>query len=237
MDVRARRLPGFAVAVGLALIVISPGQAPRSTQGTVDRSTLTGGLRIEFTGWACTSGFTAHDPEMKRWYLLTAGHCLADSGLFARWSHAGRDVGRAAMHGFRAGSNADAGAIEISQSQANSLVSGPTGVDAVTVTGRAPDSAQSVGTRVCRSGATSGWMCGSIVAGIVDLTIRGVPIRRTWWTDFPSAMGDSGAPIIDSEGRALGILIATTSTQSVYSTIDSVAAELDLELCSAEACE
>jgi hypothetical protein len=34
----------------------------------------------------------------------------------------------------------------------------------------------------------------------------------------------------------LGILIATTSTQSVYSTIDSIAAELDLELCSAEAC-
>ncbi len=40
-------------------------------------------------------------------------------------------------------------------------------------------------------------------------------IHHTWWTDFPSEPGDSGSPVLDKVGRAAGIVIATTPTQSV----------------------
>ena len=57
---------------------------------------------------------------------------------------------------------------------------------------------------VCRSGGTSGWRCGSIIAADVDATVGGMVIHHTWWTDFPSAAGDSGSPVLDHDGRAAG---------------------------------
>jgi trypsin len=195
-----------------------------------------GGLRIAFTGWACTSGYIARDPIAPRWYLLTAGHCLANSGLLATWSHGGRGVGVAARHAFHEGSYADVGAIDISEAEASSRVYGSTSNDILIVTGASPNSAQTIGSAVCRSGATSGWTCGSIVAADVDVMIRGTLIRHTWWTDFPSGAGDSGAPIVDLQGRVLGVVIATTPTQSLYSTVDWIATEMHLVPCVPETC-
>src|SRR5436189_292902 len=93
------------------------------------------------------------------------------------------------------------------------------------------------GSRICRSGATSGWRCGSVVAADVDATVDGTRLRHTWWIDFPSAAGDSGAPVLDVDGRAAGILIATTQTRSLYSTVDWIAAELGVRVCVTATCE
>lgn len=249
MAARARLLrPALAAAVALALIQMARiaalsdvgtpvaamslgpvGVQPDCRSRDDCASPLKGGLRITFTGWACTSGFVARDPAESRWYLVTAGHCLADSGLFARWSHGGDAVGRAAYHAFRQASSADAGAIEISAADASDQVFGATQRELLTLRGWVPNASQTVGSEVCRSGGTTGWTCGSITDVDDDVEIRGHTIRHTWWTDFPSAKGDSGAPIVDAHGRILGIVIATTPTQSLYSTVEGIAAEIDLQ--------
>jgi hypothetical protein len=164
-------------------------------------------------------------------YIVTAGHCLAGSGLFAQWSHHSNSIGRAALDAYEEGSNADAGAIEIEPLDVSNLAYASSSGDIVRVTASLPDIAQTIGSEVCRSGGTSGWTCGHIVAVDMDTKISGKHIRHTWWTDFPSASGDSGGPILDHEGHLLGIVIATTTTQSVYSTVDSVAHELHLRPC------
>ena len=76
-----------------------------------------GGLQITFTGWSCTTGFVARDTETGKLVVLTAGHCLAGSGLSALWSHHGVAIGRASVEAFDPGSNADVGAIDLTDAR------------------------------------------------------------------------------------------------------------------------
>ena len=158
-------------------------------------------------------------------------------GLTALWSHHGAAVERATAEAFHAGSNADVGEIEIAGSGAANEVYGSSGTDIRSVTGWAPNASQTLGSEVCRSGGTSGWRCGTIVNADVDATIGGRPIHHTWWTDFPSEAGDSGSPVLDGDGRAAGIVIATTETQTLYSTVDGIATELSVLPCITPSCD
>lgn len=200
-------------------------------------SRLMGGLRITFTGWLCTVGFLARDTATREMYVLTAGHCVAGGGVTALWSSNGAAVGRATAEAFHAGSNADVGEIEIAGSDAANEVYGSSGTDIRSVTAWAPNGSQTVGSKVCRSGGTSGWQCGTIVKADVDATISGRLIHHTWWTDFPSEAGDSGSPVIDGDGRAAGIVIATTKTETLYSTIDGMSTELPARPCVTPSCD
>jgi hypothetical protein len=188
------------------------------------------GLRLTFTGWACTSGFIGRDASGHA-YLVTAGHCLVNAGIPALWSHGGVEVGRGARAAFGDKTHSDAGTIELSDGGPTNLVfaSGP--ADLRRITGIRPNRSQTIGSRVCRSGATSGWVCGRIARTDTNVTIGAVLVRHAWWTDFPSAEGDSGAPIIDDSGRILGIVVATTSAESVYVTVDSLAEILGVRPC------
>ena len=225
-----------AAARGPAVQNATAGAAPECQNRADCGSPLKAGLRITFTGWACTIGFFASNPETRKLFVVTAGHCTSGSGLFAQWSHHGTVIGRAALDAFEDGSTADAGAIELEESAFANVVYESAGSDLRPVEATLPDTSQTIGSEVCRSGGTSGWTCGKIVAVDVDTTVAGKHIRHTWWTDFPSASGDSGGTIVDPAGHLLGIVIATTPTQSVYSTVDSVAGELDLVPCVEEAC-
>jgi hypothetical protein len=169
--------------------------------------------------------------------ILTAGHCLAGSGLSALWSHHGVAIGRASVDTFHPGSGADAGAIDLADARATNEVYGSNRTDIRSVAGWASNASQATGTVVCRSGATSAWRCGSIVAADVDATVGGVLIRHTWWIDVPSAAGDSGSPVLDRDGRAAGIVIATTPTRSVYSTVEWIAIELHARPCVTPGCD
>lgn len=215
------------------------GQVPQPTCRTRSdcASRLMGGLRITFTGWLCTVGFLARDTKTRDMYLLTAGHCVAAGGVTALWSHHGAAVGRATAEAFHAGSNADVGEIEIARSDAANEVYGDSDTDIRSVTGWAPNASQTLGAEVCRSGGTSGWQCGTIVKLDTDATINGQLIHHTWWTDFPSEAGDSGSPVLDGDGRAAGIVIATTETQTLYSTIDGMATELSALPCITPSCD
>ena len=245
MDAR-RRAPRIGVLVGISFAAsyLLTSAAPQAHMGSGvvvhpptcrSRSDcgprIMGGLQITFTGWSCTTGFVARDSQTRQLYVLTAGHCLAGSGVSALWSHHGASFGRATAEAFHPGSVADVGEIEVAGPATSDEIYGPSNADIRRLTGSAPNASQTVGSEVCRSGVTSGWRCGSIVAADVDTTLLGTLIRHTWWTDFPSASGDSGAPIVDHDGRAAGILIATTSTQSVYSTVDWIATELHTRAC------
>jgi hypothetical protein len=198
---------------------------------------LMGGLQITFTGWLCTVGFVARDMATRDLYILTAGHCVAGSGVSALWSHHGAAIGRATAEAFHPGSNADVGEIEVAQSDAGDEIYGLSNTDIRNVTGWAPNASQTVGSKICRSGGTSGWRCGSIAVADVDATIEGRLIHHTWLTDFPSAAGDSGSPVLDGDGRAAGIVIATTATQTLYSTVEWIATELGVRPCRRANCD
>jgi streptogrisin C len=244
-----RRCAGLVLAIGL---VIGGGLAGRGEARAATATTpvhvsncrsrsdcgapIKGGLQITFTGWACTTGFLARDLHTGKLYAITAGHCLARSGLLALWSHHGRGIGHATLQAFREGSGADAGAIEVDQVAVTNEVYASSNEDIRHVEAWAADRDHLIGSAVCRSGATSGWTCGHIVAADVSTKIDGLPIRHSWWTDFPSATGDSGGPLFGVDGRLLGIAIATTSTQTVYSTIEAIAAELNVSPCVTPSC-
>jgi V8-like Glu-specific endopeptidase len=179
----------------------------------------------------------ARDTETGKLLLLTAGHCLAGSGLSALWSHHGAAIGRASVEAFHPGSDADVGAIDLTNARPSNEVYGSGETNIRSVTALASNASQATGSQVCRSGAASGWRCGTIVAADVDATIGGTLIHHTWWTDFPSAAGDSGSPVLDQDGRAAGILIATTPTRSLYSTVDWIATELHARPCVTPGCD
>lgn len=245
---RSRRNIGLRIAIALVAGFVVGGAAPHTGPGGIAQpstchsrsdcgSKVIGGLQITFTGWSCTTGFVARDSSTRALVLLTAGHCLAGSGLSAMWSHHGMAIGRASVEAFRPDSNADVGAIDLIDPRPGPEVYGASGTDIRRVTGRASNASQTFGSVVCRSGATSGWRCGSIVAADVDATVEGTRLHHTWWIDFPSAAGDSGSPVLDLDGRAAGIVIATTPTRSVYSTIDWIATQMDVRPCITPSCD
>jgi hypothetical protein len=260
MDVRqSRRGAGLVIAVALVLGGMAAGRLEaRATSAPVENrpsdmstavhlsscrargdcgSPIKGGIQITFTGWSCSTGFVGRDVHTARLFAITAGHCLAGSGLLALWSHHGRPVGRAVLQAFREGSNADAGAIEIDELGARNEVYASSNEDIRHVESWAADRDQVIGSAICRSAGTSGWKCGHIVAADISTTILGLPIHHSWWTDFPSAAGDSGGPIFGADGRLMGIAVATTATQTVYSTVEAIAAELDILPCINPTCD
>jgi hypothetical protein len=239
---------GLRITTALVACFVAAGAAPNAGPGVVAQPSachsrndcgpkIIGGLLITFTGWSCTTGFVARDTSTGALVLLTAGHCVAGSGPSAMWSHHGVAVGRASVDAFRPNSNADVGAIDLIDPRPGPEVYGASAVDIRPVTGIASNVSQTPGSRVCRSAATSGWRCGSVVAADVDATVDGTPLHHTWWIDFPSAAGDSGAPVLDSDGRAAGTLIATTPSRSLYSTVDWITAELGVRVCVNATCE
>ena len=134
----ARRSPlntGLRIAIALAAGIVVGGAAPHGRPGRAGQPPtcqsrsdcgprVMGGLQITFTGWSCTTGFVAQGHRDSKLVVLTAGHCLAGSGLSALWSHHGMAIGRASVEAFRPGSNADVGAIDLADPQASNEVYG-----------------------------------------------------------------------------------------------------------------
>lgn len=176
---------------------------------------LKGGLSITGGGWVCTSGFGGKLDSTGSLRLITAGHCLKNSGAVT-WSHNGVAIGKALVHYYYSNSTADAGLIAWSESGARNRVYASSHLD---ILSSMTNATQVVGATVCRSGKSSGWRCGTIASTNVDTSVSGVLILHMWWTNYPSTGGDSGGPMMDNGTKAMGIFSAYTSTQSVYSTI------------------
>ena len=69
-----------------------------------------------------------------------------------------------------------------------------------------------------------------------DEVIQGVLIKQMWVADFPSAGGDSGAPMTNNTTLAGGILSASSTVASYYSTIDIISDHIGVRPCYTPAC-
>ena len=150
---------------------------------TVNRGSWAGS-RSRSTGWSCTTGFVARDTETRKLVVLTAGRAAsaatASGALVASWRGDRPGRGRGLPSGLERrrwrdrpdGCTCEQCGVWLKQTDIRSVMAW------------ASDASQTVGSEVCRSGATSGWRCGSIVAADVDATLGGTPIHPAWWTDF-----------------------------------------------------
>lgn len=241
VDVTEEKRSQLSAAYGDAIEVID-GELPHEAtcnSRTDCRSPLKGGLSITGGGWVCSSGFLGRpESSFTQLYVLTAGHCLQDSGLAANWSHQGV-IGHGAFEDFYNGSTADVGAIYASEAGAKNQVFANGTADIRSITAELSIVYQQVGGAICRSGQTSGWRCGTIATANTDVNVS-FPggtylLHHQWITNYPSQGGDSGGSMI-LVSDAAGILSAITSTQTFYSQIDWIIGESGKRPCYTSAC-
>lgn len=238
VDLTADAMAKIEAKYGPAVDVV-PGEEAQ-TGSCVSRTNcgapVKGGLSITGGGWVCTSGFGGKLLSTGRLLLLTAGHCLKDSGLAATWYHHGVSVGQGWQHTFFNGSKADVGSTLWAETGARNWMYASSNLDIRNILSSKSNAAQVVGATVCRSGQTSGWRCGTIAQTAVDTVMSGVLIYHMWWTNYVSAGGDSGAAMMDNGTSAMGIFSGGTSTQSIYSTIYWIGQAAGVRPCYNTAC-
>lgn len=138
----------FAAAGGDGVRIEQVAEAP------VLYWSIIGGQAITVSGARCSAGFNVRSPAGVR-YVITAGHC---TNLGTNWNGTGGVIGTRSGTSFPGN---DYGIIRVTSSAALStaLVDRYGILSDVTVAG---STAAAVGARVCRSGSTTGWRCGSV---------------------------------------------------------------------------
>ena len=180
---------------------------------------LKGGLTIDspqgLTSYRCTSAFVASGGGSD--YLLTAGHCgPVNSG----WLHGSVFIGRMTGNSFRNGSSADAGKIQIRPTDRSNLVYIS---DSNLRPIRAVNFSDVVGSSICMSGNTSGYVCGTIRSTDFTADYGAVTIYRQRTASFPARAGDSGGPVF-AANSAYGIISGNATysdgnQDAIYSNI------------------
>lgn len=186
-------------------------------------SPVRGGIAISAPGVGCTAGWVARAAGGSQKYIVTAGHCIQDSGIGVTWSHVGA-IGQSDSEIFYNGANQDAGDIKLSADPTtDNLVYASSASDQRSITKTFSDSQMPVGTYICRSGTASGWTCGYVSQINQTVTVSGFnyTIHHQWGANFTSGQGDSGAPMI-SLATYGGIFSSFTSTTSWYSTVSMI---------------
>jgi len=188
---------------------------------------LVGGEALDAPdGSRCSIGFSATSGDTD--YVITAGHCTAIGGT---WS--GPDaipVGPVARTSYPGD---DYGLIRVDSPSwtGSPLVANGGGRISVTGAGEAP-----VGASVCSAGATSGFICGTILAK--DQTVNygnGDVIFGLIRTDICSQFGDSGGPLVAGT-QAQGVLSGGTDCslmvpgESFYQPVGEILATTGLNL-------
>lgn len=156
------------------------------------------------TGGACSAGFNAVSGSTR--YILTAGHCTALGGT---WSGTGGTIGTATISSYPTN---DYGLIRVTGPEVafTPYVDRYTAGSDVTLTGSLN---ATVGMAVCRSGAATGWRCGTVTATNATACYVDGCVNQLIRTDVCAAPGDSGGPLVtnpsgSSSGRevlALGL--------------------------------
>lgn len=150
---------------------------------------IIGGQAIYFGSGRCSVGFNARNSSGTR-YVITAGHCTDLGGTV---SGTGGTIGPVAGSSFPGN---DYGIIRVSSSSAVStpLVDRYSSGADVTVIG---SQVAQVGSRICRSGSTTGWRCGTVQAFNQTVNYGGGDIvRGLTRTSACAQPGDSGGPYV-----------------------------------------
>lgn len=189
-------------------------------------------------GWRspdCSIGFAATGANGSK-HFLTAGHCTGNTGAAAS-ARDGSQIG--VINGSSNGTEGDFGKVDVTSADArltstvNTYGQGPN----VTVSGVGE---ALVGQSVCRSGATTGFRCGTVRA--VDRTfsfIGGPTVSGLTQTDACSDGGDSGGAVVSGTtavgthvGGTFGCNIANTET--VFQPVQEALTRFGLTLVTGE---
>lgn len=239
-----------------AISTFGPAAAARAmTEGELDACVsryncppLKGGIviRSSYNNHECTAGWMGKIHGTSTMRLLTAAHCIqVNGGIGVSWKHNGVVFGQAKNETFYFGSPGDAGLISVSVSSPRNKFYASTNTDLRGVTSSVPNSSIGEGDFVCRSGRTTGYMCGHITIPFGDRYIEGTRFHQQTSVDFDADKGDSGAPMFE-DYAAYGI--HTDSTEGCctgvgwFSSIDwlkyalDVNQDVDWRLCVTTSC-
>ena len=210
--------------------------APATCNSRTDcGSPLKGGLYIYAGALTCTSAFLGRTQGSSKLFLMTAGHCIQDSGLSATWYHHGAAIGTGYVYDYMNNANADAGSIVASESGARNRAYATSATDIRSMTSALSNASQPVGGLICRSGATSGYDCGYVTSTNRDVYLGPYLVHHMWETGYSSAGGDSGAPMMVDYSWA-GIFSCYNTQNSYYTTTDWVASTILATPCMTASC-
>ncbi|MGH3942966.1 MAG: S1 family peptidase [Pseudonocardiaceae bacterium] len=138
-------------------------------------------------GSRCSIGFNATSGGTR--YIITAGHCTKVGG---KWKATdGTEIGRVAQSSFPTN---DFGIIEVTSPSWRQTPSVKTSNGRVTMTGTAQSQ---VGASICRSGATTGYRCGTVEALNESVNYgNGDIVHGLTRTSACAQPGDSGGPFV-----------------------------------------
>lgn len=194
-----------------------------------------GGLQIHSDDFfECTSGFVAKSRTGAARYLLTAGHCGAQSTIWLQGEAAnstlgGTYIGTMAQNEFYDGGE-DGGKINMNANFESSKVYANgeyRGISSV-------ESTDFVGQFVCKSGITTEYTCGVLRDNNFSLYYQDedVILHRQRRATLTSDFGDSGSPIFELN-QAQGILSGGPSNSTAttyYSHISRVSTRLQVNV-------
>jgi streptogrisin C len=180
----------FAAAGGEGVRIEQVTEVPQLYWSVID------GQAIFASGSRCSAGFNARNSAGNR-FVITAGHC---TNLGGSWTGVGGTLGSVGGSSFPGN---DYGVIRVTSASA---VSTPlvdrysSGVD-VTVVG---STVTPVGGRVCRSGSTTGWRCGTVQARNQTVSYASGIVSGLVRTSACAEPGDSGGAFVSDPGSLGG---------------------------------
>lgn len=177
----------WAASAGTAVRIQHAAATPRPLWN------LIGGQALYLPGGGrCSIGFNARNSAGTR-FVITAGHCVSSTGNF---SGVGGLIGPGYASVFP---SQDRGLVRVSSSSAVSTpnVSRYSSGGTVIVAGA---SAAGVGASVCRSGSTTGWRCGTILARNATVCYPQGCVSGLIRTNVCAEPGDSGGSLVTNGG-------------------------------------
>lgn len=184
-------------AAGRAWIGAAPVRVERVAQAPRPLWDVVGGQELYFATGRCSVGFNAYNDADVR-FVITAGHCTNLGGTV---SGLGGVIGKVAKSSFP---DNDYGTVRVTQDSAST----PPRVDRyddgsdVRIDGT---EVVPVNGRICRSGSTTGWECGRVLA--LDQAVNygeGNVVYGLTQTDACAEPGDSGGPYVSRPSAGSG---------------------------------
>lgn len=213
-------------ATGATAVIGAPPVADLPTEfEPLAASTLYGGQGYYYEtgayGYTCSVGFNGFSAAGARQFV-TAGHCvsgkpgtpiyplnLPKAGASPTSSTIGAPVGSPLMSSFKFGGNVDAGLVSITDAAAVAATSvlnygGGKGAPLASTPIRVTDTSNAVvGAPLCKSGVTTGWSCGRVLATDTVISVGASTVNAVLATTCADHGDSGGAAMIGTAAVGL----------------------------------